>query len=171
MFSGSCRCCSSATVHDAAGLKRLGNRISESHLQLYKATPPPEATGRYSWALVGGGVTGLSFGPNPVFLEVFTDPRDWVAHNAHWITALRRQYLHCLPEGDAGGPLTEPPRRSQIGDAAAAHTAATAHRSRPVDRDTLAAFTRPRSAGTPTTPVASGRWATTSPVDDGDPPF
>lgn len=159
-------------LHDNADLTRLSNRMSEAHVALYKATPPPEATGRYVFTCLGGGVTGLSFGANPVVLEAFTDPRDWLAANTSWITALRARFLHCLPAGDTGGPLTALPARPAAGDAvSAAHTGHLDTRTRRVAADTLAAFTPPTPAGGPAAAVTGGRWATTTAVDDDPPPF
>lgn len=117
-------------LHDQADMKRLGGRVADTHLALYRAAPPPEATGRYTWMCVGGGVTGLSFGSNPVFLEAFTDPGDWMAANAGWVTALRREFSHLLPAGDAGGRLDALPGRPAFEDAA---MSAHARRSNLVD--------------------------------------
>lgn len=92
-------------LHDAADLKKLSSRVSDSHLDLYRASPPPEATGRYPWMLIGGNMTGLSFGSSPVFIEAFNDPQKWLTANSRWITATRREFRHALPAGDTGGPL------------------------------------------------------------------
>ncbi|MGB3674565.1 MAG: DUF87 domain-containing protein, partial [Candidatus Nanopelagicales bacterium] len=110
-------------LHDQADMKRLGGRVSDGHLALYRTAPPPEATGRYTWMCVGGGVTGLSFGSNPVFLEAFTDPAVWLQANESWLTATRREFSHALPGGDGGGRLTSLPRRPEFDDAAMAEHA------------------------------------------------
>lgn len=159
-------------LHDNADLTRLSNRMSEAHVALYKATPPPEATGRYVFTCLGGGVTGLSFGANPVFLEAFTNPRDWLAANTSWITALRARFLHCLPTGDTGGPLTALPARPTAGDAvSAAHTGDLDARTRRVAADTLAAFTPAPASSRPGTVTAGRRWASTSALAGDSPPF
>lgn len=158
-------------LHDSADLKRLGNRMSDAHVQLYKAAPPPAATGRYVWCCIGGSVTGLSFGPNPVFVEAFTDAHAWLDANQHWITELRQRYLHCLPTGDAGGSLTVPPTRPPITDASsAAHTAVTDARTRPVAAGVLTSF-RPAASTAAVSSPTSRRWATSSRIDDDRPPF
>lgn len=159
---------------DTAELKRLGNRVSDAHMQLYRATPPPEATGRYTWMLVGGGLTGLSFGHNPVTIEAFTDPGQWLAANASWITALRREFSQHLPAGDAGGALRALPGQPTIdGGAEAVQQAA---RRRVDGRGNAAAVAaaaraKPRGAGKEK-PASAGRssvWATVA--DDDEPPF
>lgn len=164
-------------LHDQADLKKLGNRISDAHVALYRTAPPPAATGRYTWMCIGGGVTGLSFGPNPVFLEAFTDPRQWLAHNQSWITDLRRRYLGVLPAGDTGGPLTAiPPRPAPTDQVVADHAAKVAVTAAPVAADVMAAFTAPaaetpapRPANTAVTAPPAARWATAT--DDDPPPF
>lgn len=162
-------------LHDQADLKKLSNRIPDGHVALYRTAPPPEATGRYTWMCIGGQVTGLSFGPNPIFLEAFTDPRDWLEHNQSWIRSLRRTYLHCLPPGDTGGTLTAiPPRPPASDQVVAEHTERIGVISAPVDRRTLAAFTarsaRPAGSRAPESgPSGSARWA--SAADHDNPPF
>ncbi|MFC0313585.1 helicase HerA domain-containing protein [Gordonia phosphorivorans] len=160
-------------LHDQADLKKLSNRVSESHVALYRTAPPPEATGRYTWMCIGGGVTGLSFGSNPIFLEVYTDAADWLARNQSWITGLRRTYLHCLPDGDTGGPLTEiPPRPVPADEVVAAHSRRMDVINGPVAGNVMSAFTAATTstAATPA-PVATprGRWATTD--TDDMPPY
>lgn len=98
-------------ISEQADLRRIANLIGEDHLRLYLATAGPEATGRYSFMLIGGGITGLSFGAKPVFLDVFDNPSDWLRHNAAWVGELRRRWAHRLPADDAGGPLTSIPPR------------------------------------------------------------
>lgn len=158
---------------DAAELSRLGNRIPDAHLQLYRSSPPPAATGRYPWMLVGGGITGLSLGSNPVSIEAFTDPDQWLLANQEWITDLRRQFSHRLPEGYTGGKLRAMPGRPALSDAAMAQHA---ERKRRVDARGNAdavrsvATGRGRAAGSPAASKATSSWAT-SVFDDDAPPF
>ncbi|AZI65532.1 DUF87 domain-containing protein [Rhodococcus sp. NJ-530] len=105
-------------LHDQSDIKRMAGRVSDSHLALYRAAPPPEATGRYTWMCVGGAVTGLSFGANPVFLESVTDPMAWLNWNDAWITRIRREFSQHLPAGDTGGRLTHLPSRPGYDDPA-----------------------------------------------------
>jgi hypothetical protein len=149
-------------LHDQADMKRLSGRVSDGHLALYRTAPPPEATGRYTWMCVGGGVTGLSFGSNPVFLEAFTDPDDWLRANESWVTAMRREFSHALPDGDGGGRLTSLPRRPGFDDAAmdahARRDAVVNGRANSGAVADIAARLR-RSAGT--SPAAAvSKWAT-----------
>lgn len=102
-------------LHEPAELKLLSGRVRDNHLKLYQTTPPPAATGRYVWMVVGGGVTGLSFGSNPVFLEVFNTGEQWLEANQGWVTAARRQAAGKLPQGDFGGPLTTMPLKPVLG--------------------------------------------------------
>lgn len=164
-------------LHDQTDMKRLGGRVADTHLALYRAAPPPEATGRYTWMCVGGGVTGLSFGSNPVFLEAFTDPGDWMTANAGWVTALRREFSHLLPAGDAGGRLDALPGRPAFEDAA---MSAHARRSNLVDGRANAAVIagiagRLAGAAPATAPVttSSSKWAGSGVWDtaDGGPGF
>lgn len=92
-------------LHEPAELKKLAGRVRDNHLKLYQATPPAESTGRYTFMFVGGGVTGLSFGSNPVFLEMFNTGEQWLEANQHWVNDRRRTYVSHLPEGDTGGAL------------------------------------------------------------------
>lgn len=156
-------------LHDQADLKKLSNRVGDSHVALYRTAPPPEATGRYTWMCIGGGITGLSFGSNPIFLEVFTDTGQWLARNASWIAGLRRTYLQHLPAGDTGGALTAiPPRPAPTDQVVADHAAKADVISAPVAAGVMAAFTTNSGGGLsrPANPAAAvppqGRWATTS---------
>ncbi|WP_137726337.1 helicase HerA domain-containing protein [Prescottella subtropica] len=162
-------------LHDQADMKRMGGRVSDAHLALYRAAPPPEATGRYTWMCVGGGVTGLSFGANPVFLEAVTDPSVWLAWNAPWINQLRRDFSQHLPVGDSGGRLQQLPGRPGFDDPA---MAAHARRRDIVDGHAntagvaavaAAVGARGRQPAGGSTAAAPSRWATR--VDDDDPPF
>lgn len=101
---------------EGSDLKRLANVVGDQHLRLYASTAGPEATGRYPFMVAGGGATGLSFGTKPVFLDMLTDPAQFLTLNRDWISAQRRQYLHLLPDGDRGGELTTMPARP-VGDA------------------------------------------------------
>ncbi len=112
-------------LHDPAELKKLAGRVRDSHLALYQTTPPPEATGRYSWFFIGAGLTGLSFGANPIFLDTFTSGEQWLDANKGWINELRRSAVQYLPEGDIGGPLTEIPPRPPLDGQEARHAART----------------------------------------------
>lgn len=154
---------------DAGELKKLGGRIPDAHLELYKSTPPPEATGRYAWMLVGGGVTGLSMGHNPVSIEVFNEPQAWLASNSGWITDLRRQFSHRLPAGDTGGALRSmPPRPALTDNAVAAQDGIRTKFSARGNTAAVAAAAnadKPSSSPTPTRPSV---WATTG---DDEPPF
>lgn len=159
-------------LHDQADVKKLAGKISDAHVALYRATPPPAATGRYVWTCIGGQITGLSLGTNPVFLEVFTDPALWLQHNEQWITELRARYLHCLPDGDRGGRLTAIPGRPVSGDRSVrTHTSLLDVREAPTSASVMAAFSRPRTPGhVPAVgPGKSGRWAAAA--DAGEPPF
>ncbi|MFL0579471.1 hypothetical protein [Dietzia sp. 179-F 9C3 NHS] len=163
---------------DAAELARLGNRVPDSHLELYRSSPPPAATGRYPWMLVGGAITGLSFGSHPVFVEAFTDPDRWLAANQAWITDLRRQFSHLLPDGDTGGPLRSLPGRPGFDDAAMArHVAARQKADGRANADAVrsVAVGRGRAAGAApagSAPAGSApsAWAS-SDFDDDPPPF
>lgn len=159
-------------LHDQADIKKLGGKVSDAHLALYRATPPPASTGQYVWTCIGGQTTGLSLGTNPVFLEVFTDPAKWLQYNEPWITDLRRRYLHCLPDGDRGGQLTAIPPRPDSGDAQVrAHTSAMDVRTQPTSASVMAAFTASRRpASAPSSPGGASRWAAVSAADDA-PPF
>lgn len=155
---------------DTAELKRLAGRVPDAHLDLYRASPPPEATGRYPWMLIGGGVTGLSFGQNPVFVEAFNDPGRWLEANAQWITETRRQFAHLLPAGDTGGPLRSFPARPAHTDEAVA--AQSTVRARYGGKGNAAAVSAVAGAG----PVSgstvkrstTSAWATKF---DDEPPF
>lgn len=156
---------------DAAELARLGNRIPDSHLQLYRSSPPPAATGRYPWMLVGGGITGLSLGSNPVSVEAFTDPDQWLLANQDWITDLRRQFSHRLPPGDTGGRLQGLPGRPALSDAALAqHTERMRRRDARGNADAVrsVAAGKARTGGV-TTATKTTSWAD-SQFDD-PPPF
>lgn len=156
---------------DAAELSRLGNRVPDSHLELYRSSPPPAATGRYPWMLVGGGITGLSFGSNPVFIEAFTDPDQWLLANQKWITDLRRQFSHLLPDGDTGGILRGLPGRPDISDAAMSRHGQLRRR---VDAHGNADAVRSVAAGRiktgPTSGGEAGKPAWANAVFDDDPP-
>lgn len=158
---------------DAAELSRLGNRIPDAHLQLYRSSPPPGATGRYPWMLVGGGITGLSLGSNPVSIEAFTDPDQWLLANQEWIADLRRQFSHRLPEGDTGGKLRGMPGRPALSDAAMAQHAERQRRfdSRGnADAVRSVATGRGRTAGAAPAPKSTSNWATSA-FDYDPPPF
>lgn len=116
-------------VSEQTDLKRLENIVGYDHLRLYLSLTGPEATGQYPFMFTGGGVTGLSFGSKPVFLDMFNDPADWLAANAGWVTEVRRRWMHRLPGGDVGGPLTQMPPRPVQDAAVEAHVAAKALRS------------------------------------------
>lgn len=103
-------------VTEQSDLRRLANVVGDDHLRLYLSTAGPDATGRYPFMFVGGGVTGLSFGNKPVFLDMFTDPTAWLTANQRWVSAARARWMHLLPSGDAGGRLDVMPRRP-AGDA------------------------------------------------------
>lgn len=116
-------------VSEQTDLKRLANVVGDDHLRLYLSLTGPEATGQYPFMVAGAGITGLSIGARPVFVDMFNDPTDWLSANTEWVTEARRRWLHLLPNGDSGGALvTMPPRPTQ--DAAVeAHVAAKALRS------------------------------------------
>lgn len=158
---------------DAAELSRLGNRIPDAHLQLYRSSPPPAATGRYPWMLVGGGITGLSLGSNPVSIEAFTDPDQWLLANQEWITDLRRQFSHRLPEGDTGGKLPGMPGMPALSDAAVAQHAERQRRFNAQGNAGAVrsvATGRGRTVGAAAVPKPTSNWAT-SDFDDDVPPF
>lgn len=116
-------------VSEQSDLRRLENIVGYDHLRLYLSLTGPEATGQYPFMFTGGGSTGLSFGAKPVFLDMFNTPADWLTANEGWVTDVRRRWMHTLPPGDVGGPLTEiPPRPTQAADVEA-HVAAKALRS------------------------------------------
>lgn len=101
---------------EGSDLKRLANIVGEQHMRLYLSTAGPEATGRYPFMIAGGGATGLSFGTKPVFLDMLTEPANFLAYKQDWIAKQRRQYAHLLPAGDRGGELMSMPERP-TGDA------------------------------------------------------
>lgn len=96
---------------EQADLKRLSNVIGDAHTNLYRSVSSPEASGKYTFLFSGGGLTGLSFGPKPVFLDILTDPDQWLVLNADWIAATRRRWPQHLPKGDTAGPLIVMPGR------------------------------------------------------------
>lgn len=157
-------------LFDTAELKRLAGRVPDAHLDLYRASPPPEATGRYPWMLVGGGITGLSFGQNPVFIEAFTEPDRWLEANAQWITETRRQFSHLLPTGDTGGPLRQFPARPEHTDAAVAEQTTVRTRYSSKGNATAVAAVAGASSGRTASgsPSTTSAWATQF---DGEPPF
>ncbi|MDN5758974.1 MAG: ATP-binding protein [Tomitella sp.] len=171
-------------LHDQADMKRLSGRVPDAHLALYRSAPPPEATGRYTWMMVGGNVTGLSFGSNPVFLEAVTDPQKWLEWNQPWISSARSAYSQHLPAGDPGGRLTGIPPRPATGDPAmAAHASrrqiVDGHANAPGAAAVASAMRSRTSNGSSSgqvdpfgpsgIPPVSSRWATR---DDEDlPPF
>lgn len=157
---------------DSAELARLGNRVPDSHLELYRSSPPPAATGRYPWMLVGGSITGLSFGSHPVFIEAFNDPDQWLRHNQGWITDLRRQFSHLLPAGDTGGTLRSLPGRPESADAAvAAHSQARERIDGRANADAVRSVAAGRGGrATPSAPAASTSWSSAQ-FDDDLPPF
>ena len=120
--------------------------------------------------LVGGGITGLSFGQNPVFVEAFTEPDRWLEANAQWITETRRQFSHLLPAGDTGGPLRSFPARPEHTDPAVA--AQTTIRTRYSGKGNASAVAAIAGKGTAGGPAASSSpksaWATNF---DDEPPF
>ena len=159
---------------DAAELSRLGNRIPDAHLQLYRSSPPPAATGRYPWMLVGGGVTGLSLGSNPVSIEAFNDPDQWLLANQEWITDLRRQFSHRLPEGDTGGKLRALPGRPSLSDASMAQHVERQQRADArgnADAVRSVAAKRGQPAEVPGAPKSASAWASKDFELDDPPPF
>ena len=98
-------------ITEASDTKRLANIVGDQHMRLYLSTAGPEATGRYPFMIAGGGATGLSFGTKPVFLDMLTDPANFLAYNQDWIAKQRRTYAHLLPAGDHGGELMTMPER------------------------------------------------------------
>ena len=96
---------------EASDLKRIENVIGPEHTILYRSVASPEASGTYTFLFSGGGLTGLSFGPKPVFLDIYTDPNEWLSDNAEWLRESRRRWAHRLPAGDPGGPLVVMPGR------------------------------------------------------------
>ncbi len=162
-------------LHDQADMKRMGGRVTDAHLALYRAAPPPEATGRYTWMCVGGGVTGLSFGANPVFLEAVTDPSVWLAWNESWINQLRRDFSQYLPAGDVGGRLKQLPGQPALDDPAmAAHARRRSVVARHANATGVAAVAaavggRRNQAAGGSDVAAPSLWA--SRVDEEQPPF
>ncbi|MDN5893866.1 MAG: hypothetical protein L0H93_07530 [Nocardioides sp.] len=116
-------------VSEQSDLKRLANVVGDEHLRLYLSLTGPEATGQYPFMVAGAGVTGLSFGSKPVFVDMFNDPSEWLRSNAGWVSDARRRWLQHLPGGDSGGSLTEMPPRPAQDAAVEAHVAAKALRS------------------------------------------
>lgn len=98
-------------ITEASDTKRLANIVGDQHMRLYLSTAGPEATGRYPFMIAGGGATGLSFGTKPVFLDMLTDPANFLALNQDWVARQRRTYAHLLPAGDHGGELMAMPER------------------------------------------------------------
>lgn len=159
-------------VTEQSDIKRLANIVGDDHLRLYLSTAGPEATGRYPFMFTGGGSTGLSFGTKPVFLDMFTDPNEWLATNREWITAARRRWANHLPAGDPGGPLTTMPGRPSQDVATEAHRAAVAVRSAGANQPAARALvsgSRRAPAGFGMTPKGAPVGAPTR--DIGDPPF
>lgn len=110
-------------LYEPAELKRLSGRVRDNHLKLYQATPPPDATGEFSFMLVGGNITGFSFGSNPVFLSMFNTGDQWLHANREWVNDRRRTYVKHLPPGDTGGPLETMPARPALDGGEAIHEA------------------------------------------------
>lgn len=110
-------------LFEPAEMKKLAGRVRDSHLKLYQTIPSPAASGDYTFMLVGGGFTGLSFGSNPVFLDMFNSGDEWLTANTDWVTAARRQFVQHLPDGDTGGPLEAMPPRPELTGAQARHDA------------------------------------------------
>ncbi len=111
-------------LHDQADVKRLNNRVSDAHMRLYRTVPPPEATDTYTFMIVGGGATGLSFGTSPVFLEAFTNPVEWLEANQDWVVSVRQSHRNRLPADDSGGALKVMPGQPLLADPLArAHVA------------------------------------------------
>lgn len=108
-------------LHEPAELKKLSGRVRDNHLKLYQATPPAESTGRYVFMLVGGGITGLSFGANPVFQEMFNTGDQWLEANKDWVNDRRRTFVKYLPADDTGGPLEAMPANPGLSGLEARH--------------------------------------------------
>lgn len=158
---------------EQADLRRVENVVGAEHTALYRSLASPEATGNYTFLFSGGGVTGLSFGPRPIFLDMLTDPAEWLALNREWITAARAVWRHRLPAGDSGGTLTaiptQPHQAGRIGARTAIRQARTAAAGQAAAAR-LAAATGPSA-------VSPGAWggfgmaqAAHNPNDD-PPPF
>lgn len=116
-------------ISEQSDLKRLENIVGQDHLRLYLTLSGPEATGVYPFMLTGGGITGLSFGAKPVFLDIFSRPEIWLQTNEAWVTETRRRWMHLLPAGDTGGPLPQMPERPIQDAAVEAHVASKSLRS------------------------------------------
>lgn len=114
---------------EAADMKRIENIIGSDHLRVYAGLSGPEASGSYTFMFSGAGLTGLSLGPRPVFIDICTDPIEWLSRNEHWITPTRRTYAHLLPPGDRAGVLTAPPGEPHHVTMQTRHHAATIQRS------------------------------------------
>lgn len=161
-------------LHEPSELKLLSGRVRDNHLKLYQTTPPPEATGKYTWMLVGGGVTGLSFGSNPVFLEMFNTGQDWLEANQEWISTARRAFISHLPQGDHGGPLTRIPPKPALTGLEARH----ARRSAVIDaraNTTAVAAVANQKKGARRPVIKTAQKPVIAPVDNtiwpDDPPF
>lgn len=122
-------------ISEQTDMKRLENVVGYDHLRLYSSLTGPEATGQYPFMFIGGGVTGLSFGSKPVFLDMFTTPTDWLAANAGWVSETRRRWMHLLPPGDAGAALTSMPSRPTQDAAIETHVHARSLRSGAANRE------------------------------------
>lgn len=145
-------------ISEQSDLRRMANLVGDDHLRLYLATAGPEATGRYPFMFVGGGITGLSFGSKPVFLDMFTSPQEWLSANEKWVTAARQRWMHLLPDGDSGGPLRTIPPRPAGDPAQEAHVHAKGLRSAGANRDAAAALAsaaRPRGGFGMTSPTGA----------------
>lgn len=134
-------------ISEQTDLKRLENIVGYEHLRLYLSLSGPEATGQYPFMFTGGGVTGLSFGAKPVFLDMFTTPDDWLEANAVWVTETRRRWMHRLPAGDSGGRLNRMPHRPAQDAAVEAHVAARGLRSGAANADAAKRLTTAKTSG------------------------
>lgn len=159
-------------VTEQSDLRRLTNIVGEDHLRLYLSTAGPEATGRYPFMFIGGGVTGLSFGSKPVFLDMFTSPGEWLAANEKWITAARQRWMHLLPPGDHGGRLDAIPARPVADEGMEAHVMAKGLRSAGANRDAAAALVGAKKTPAPAGAFGMSARASTRDLDaDGEPPY
>lgn len=149
---------------EQSDLRRIENVIGPDHTQLYRSLAGPEASGQYTFTFSGGGLTGLSFGPRPVLLDMLTDPSEWLQLNQGWVTAARRRWQHLLPPADPGGPLLTMPSRP-VGDASQ-EIRYTLLRNRAAAGNVDAAR---RLAGQPRTTAAFGFGQSTVPVRSHDP--
>lgn len=159
-------------ISEQSDLRRLSNLVGDDHLRLYLSTAGPEATGRYPFMFIGGGVTGLSFGSKPVFLDMFTSQQEWLSVNAEWVTAARQRWMHLLPDGDSGGTLRVIPPRP-VGDAAQEeHVHTKGLRSAGANRAAAATLVGASQSGSrPAGGFGMAQHRGDSPVEGDAPPF